>query len=281
MSSRDGDPAVDEGESRNVERRAAPSRPRAATTGSLDTDLVRAGGTPYRRAAQGLGAVGLLAAAAGVAVPDAREVLFALAVTGFFGSVLAYASSSERFVPLAVAEGVYDATATNEAAIVDALAGSTERVYAPTGDRSQVVLYVPPEADHEIPDGIAAPWTAGDARPGIALVPTGAELYRRFQRRLTGDLEGSVTALAVALAEGLVEVLGLARAAHAEVDPHGGRATVTVRESAYGDVDRFDHPIASFLAVGFARELDRPVRLEVRSDGSDWLVTCSWDPDGS
>jgi len=40
---------------------------------------------------------------------------------------------------------------------------------------------------------------------------------------------------------------------------------VSLTGSAIGGVDRFDHPIASFLAVGFAVGLGRLIELDVES----------------
>lgn len=57
-----------------------------------------------------------------------------------------------------------------------------------------------------------------------------------------------------------------------------GRVTVAVAGSAYGAIDRFDHPVASLLAVGIARAVGTPVTAEVTRGGdrSDYAVTCRW-----
>ena len=54
--------------------------------------------------------------------------------------------------------------------------------------------------------------------------------------------------------------------------------TVGVVGSVYGPVDQFDHPVASFLAVGLAEGLDVPVSVQVESStgDADAVVTCRW-----
>ena len=82
--------------------------------------------------------------------------------------------------------------------------------------------------------------------------------------------------LARAASESLVEQFELVDAAAPDVGDR--RVTVRVAGSAYGPVDRLDHPVASFLGTTFATALDRPVELEVTPDSEGtYLVTCRWD----
>ncbi|MCU4975353.1 hypothetical protein OB955_21870 [Halobacteria archaeon AArc-m2/3/4] len=228
-----------------------------------------------------LGFFAILTAGAGVVFSDVRELLFALSATGLFGIVLIVTLRAERQVPRSVAEAVYATTAANEAAIARKIAGSQVRLYVPDTERSQVFLYVPPTRDYDIPPEPTIPWSIDDEDTGLILEPTGASLYQQFQTQLTGDLGDGVTKLALALTDGLVKEFELARSANVDVWPEEGRATIAVQNGSFGDVDQFDHPIGSFLAVGFAAGLDRPVELNVKPDGgrADWSITCSWDPD--
>ncbi len=249
----------------------------------LRTEYVSARKSQYRRTAIGLGLVGALAALGGLLFPDGRNVLFALAATGLFGGVLTYYLTPETFVAADVGERIYAAMAANEAAIVDQLGLSDDHVYLSTGDSADVYLYVPQRSTGKLPDdrdGLrAGPLLTDPDQRGLVLEPTGSTLFEAFERALTGDLATAPAPLATQLADGLVEQFELAASADPDVDPAAGRVTVAIEDSAFGDVDRFDHPVASFLAVGFATGLDRPVQLAVAPDAdrADWLVTCRWE----
>ena len=82
--------------------------------------------------------------------------------------------------------------------------------------------------------------------------------------------------LVAAVCEALVEQFELVDAA----DPDAGelgRATVRIAGSAYGPVERLDHPVASLLATALADVTDEPVELEVATTGdTESLVTCRW-----
>ncbi|NUB91470.1 hypothetical protein HT576_10615 [Haloterrigena sp. SYSU A121-1] len=244
----------------------------------LREEYVRARQSRYRATAIGLGAIGIVAALGSIAFPDAREVLVALGATGLFGALLTYYLTPSRFVAADVGERVYTASTANVAAIGDELGLRDERVYLP-GETAPARLYVPQHADYSLPDERAGPIVVDDDSRGLLLEATGAELFRPFERALTGDLAADPAPLAAQLTDGLVEQFELARSAESDVDAGDGRATIAVSDSAFGPIDRFDHPIPSFLAVGFAAGLERPVRLEIApgDDRADWLVTCRWD----
>ena len=248
----------------------------------LREEYSRARQSQYRRTAAGLGAVGICAVLAAVVFPDGREVLFALAAVGLFGGILTYYLTPERFVAADVGERIYAGMAANETAVVEELGLSGDRIYLSTGDAERTRLYVPQQprrVSDALPDEIEGPILTDPDTRGLALVPTGATLFEEFERTVTDDLAATPAALATQLADGLVEQFELAGGAEPDVDPTAGRATVAISDSAFGDVDRFDHPIASFLAVGFVAGLDRPIRLEVTpgDERADWLVTCRWD----
>ena len=248
----------------------------------LREEYVRARRSQYRATAVGLAAVGLVAVLGGVLFPDAREVLVALGGTGLFGAVLTYYLTPSRFVAAEVGERVYAAAAANGAALVDDLGLREERVYVP-GETEPARLYVPQHAEYAIPEPRAGPIVVDDESRGLLVTATGAELFREFERDLSGDLAAAPPVLAEQVTDALVEQFELVRGADVDVDTERDRATVAVSDSAFGDVDRFDHPVASFLAVGFAAGLERPIELEVTpsDERADWLVTCRWGGDAT
>ncbi|MFT4933189.1 MAG: hypothetical protein ACI91T_003094 [Natronomonas sp.] len=250
----------------------------------------RARRATYRRTAFGFVGVGLLALLGGVLFPDARTVLFALAGTGLFGGVLTYYLTPERFIAASVGRDVYRAFDDAGSRLVGELGLSDHRLYLPDDGPSIARLYVPQRDAFEwpAPEALDALFVVGeDERTrGIAVRPTGAGLFDEFTESLTGGLADDPDPLATQLADGVVEQFELARSVRPDVgtaaadDSEGGRPVITfgIADSAYGPVDRFDHPIASFLAVGVAAAMDAPVALDVTDADdarSDYLVTCS------
>jgi hypothetical protein len=277
----DGDgPALE----RQVELLAAENR-------RLRAEYVDARRTTHRRTAVGLAAVGAVALLGAVVFAGSRTVLFALGFTGLFGAVLTYFLTPERFVAADTGERVYAAAARNGDRIVGELGLQDDRVYAPAPDgaESPVKLFVPHATDYEVPEreALADLFVVAEdgRRRGVSLFPTGGLLYREFERAVDDDDVESSAAAAGQLADALVEVFELVESATPDLDAAGGRLTVEVADSAYGEVDRFDHPVASLVAVGMAATLDEPVTVEVMptedGDGDgDYLITCTWDADG-
>ncbi|QCS41944.1 hypothetical protein [Natrinema versiforme] len=232
----------------------------------------------YRRTMLGSLALGALAALGGLVVPDARRILFAFAGTGLFGGLLAYSLSPTAVVPAAVTDRVSTATAENQRAVADAVGGNRDPVYVPHDGAVPARLHLSGPVDStRSGDALAR----GGDETGTTLEPSGGRLFCDFERELHEELGSAPRPLAAQLAAGLVDLFELARA----VEPSevgDGSLTLTVSGSVLNDLDRFDHPVASFLAVGFATGLDRPVRLEVApgSDETEWLVTCRWPPQG-
>lgn len=248
----------------------------------LRTEYARARKAEYRRIAYGLAAVGLLGFLGGAVFPDGREILFAFGFTGLFGGVLTLYLSPTRVVAADVGERVYAAMAANDAALATQLGIDEQRVYVP-GDGKPAHLYLPQNSEYELPEPEEGPLVVADRRRGLFLEATGAFLFEEFERALTGDLATVPDALATQVVDGAVEQFELAASVDADIDATDGRATVRIAGAAFGDLDRFDHPLASFLAVGFAAGLDRPVTLEVdeADEYADWLVTCRWSSDES
>ncbi|MFC4987829.1 hypothetical protein [Saliphagus infecundisoli] len=249
----------------------------AAENRRLRDEYARARQSRYRHTAIGLGSIGALAALGGLLFPDARDVLFALAATGLFGAVLTYYLTPGRFVAGEVGERVYAPLAGNEAAIADDLGLGEDRIYLPR--EGSVRLYVPQRSGGELPEARAGPIVTAEGSRGLLLETTGSGLFAEFEDSLAGDLATAPAPLGTQLADGLVEGFELVESAELDADPEGDRLTLAVTGSAFGDADRFDHPVAAFVATGVATGLDRPVALEVRpgDDRHDWLVTCRWD----
>ncbi|WP_276257985.1 hypothetical protein [Haloglomus litoreum] len=243
----------------------------------LREEYARARQQHYRRTALGLALVGAVAAGAGVLFPGARTVLFALGATGLFGALLTYYLTPERFISASVGEAVYSTLATNSSALLADL-GLADPVYVPRGASDDVRLFVSQaDADDEtaLPDDtdLEPGFVITDGTRGLALAPTGDALFDEFERSLTGPLADAPSALAEQLADGLVEQFELVDGT--DVDASHERVTVGISGSAYGDVGRFDHPVASFLAAGFARGFEVATTAEVtEADGrADVAVT--------
>lgn len=262
----------------------------AAENRRLREEYERARRTTRRRTAAGLAATGAVAAAGAVAFPESRTVLFALAGTGLFAAALVAGLASARSVPADAAAAVYDARARLGSALVADLGLSARRVYVPTGapeGEHPVRLFVPQHRDHAVPaldpDAPLVVATGDDREAGVALAPTGAGLYREFRSWSRRDLAPDAGTLADAVADALGDGFGLVESVRVDVaagaDAAGGRAMFGVAGAAFGAVDRFDHPVASFAGVALAAGLSVPVAVSVGAtddDRADFLVTCRW-----
>jgi len=253
----------------------------------LREEYTRARQQQYRRTALGLAGLGLVAALGGVVFPAGQSVLFALGGTGLFLGVLIFYLSPEQFLPAALGRTVYAALARNEADIAAELGLRDDRVYVPT-ETGDVRLFVPQHEDFAVPDAdsLADAFVVTDdpATRGLALEPTGDGLADEFERAVTGGLADDSATLAGQVADALVEQFELVESATPDADPTGGRVTVAVADSAFGDVNRFDHPVVSVLASAVARAVDEPVRTDVREaddERVDYRITVTWDEDES
>lgn len=254
----------------------------AAENERLRREYARARQVEYRRTAQGLAAVGLIATIAGVLFPSVRSVLFALGTTGGFAAVLTYYLTPERVVPASVGERSHAAWADSAAALVADLGLGTDRIYVPRSTSQDVRLFVPQSRAYAIPDeqalDAALVVTGNERERGLAVRPAGDALLPELERALRGSLAADPGDAAEQLADGLTEQFELADAADVEREP--GRITVGLSGSAYGDITRFDHPTSSLLAAGLARALEEPIDVTVEKtpDGrADYAVTCTWD----
>lgn len=243
----------------------------------LRSEYALAGRLQYRRTALAFLATGLVAIAGGILFADARSVLFALGGTGVFGAVLTAYLTPERFLAADVGERVYTALADNGSALVEDLGLSDARVYAraegvgPDGGVDPVRLFVPQHVPWRLPptDALTSPLVVTDAvaERGLSLQPTGAPLFAAFDRARHGPPADAPAALGDQLTDALVEQFELVTAATTDVGEDGRVITVGVTGSAFGAIDRFDHPVASFLAVGCVRGLETPVAVSVEEGG--------------
>lgn len=247
----------------------------------LRAEYTRARQSAYRRTAVGFFLVGLLALGGGFAFPGSRTVLFALGGTGVFVGLLTVFLTPERFLAADVGEGVYAAHAATGEALTAELGLSDDRVYVPTSTPDDPVrLYVPQRSTDALVDDEALRSVfvvSDDDRRGLSLTPTGGALFAEFERVLVGDLGTVPDELAGQLVDGLREGFELVEAASWELDADATQLTFGLSGCAYGSLQRFDHPIVSFLAVGVARGLDEPVRVDVADGGrADVVVSCRW-----
>lgn len=238
-----------------------------------------------RNTALGFALVGAISFAAGLAAPDGRQVLFALAGIGGFAAILTYSLAPGRVIEVRDAARVYETCAANVTRTADELGRTDDRRYVPdTGDGAVTVrLFVPTASGGDGSGATGGALEDGSGREGLFLEPTGASFVGELERTLGGELAARPEPLVEQLTAALAERFELVGRVESVVDPEAGRATVAVSDSAFGPVDRFDHPVASTLAAGLATGLERPVDVAVtpETDRGEWLVTCRWTRDGS
>ncbi|WP_306058647.1 hypothetical protein [Natronococcus wangiae] len=237
-----------------------------------------------RNTAVGFALLGALGFVAGLAVPDGRQVLFALAGVGGFAAILTYAMAPGRVLEARDGARVYETCAANVARLADELGGTADRRYVPADDdgadddgADAVRLFVPRASG----DAASGALEHGSGRRRLFLEPTGASFVGELERTLPDGLAGRPQPLAEQLTDALTDRFELVDRAEPLVDPEGGRVYVAVSDGAFGPVDRFDHPVASILAVGLATGLERPIDAAVtaETDRGEWLVRCRWERD--
>lgn len=241
----------------------------------------------YRRAALGLTVVGALAVLGAVLFPTVRTVLLALGTTGLFAAIISYYLTPERFVSATVGEYVYTASVADQETLVSELGLQDTQIYVPTAvtDNRSARLFVPEHQEYSLPAendlGSRFVITETPQQRGAAFEPTGMALFRESRQMISGDLASEPDALCDQLADATVEVFELATSVTTDVDPDDGRASIGINDSAYGAVDRFDHPIVSLFATGLAVMLETPITVDVTSgdDRAEFLVTCRWEPE--
>lgn len=242
----------------------------------LRAEFARARQQRYRYTALGLAAIGFAAILAGAIFADVRDVLFALGATGLFAGVLVYYLTPDAVISADVGERVYTAMATNQAAIADSLGLADVSRYVPYN--GEVRLFIPQLPESDLPDEINGPFITDHGGDGLLLVPTGSPLFEVLERSTPTIVEGPPARVAEHLADAVTDQFELAHSVSTDHGEH--HITFAVSGSTMGDVDRFDHPLSSLLAVGLAHALDQVVELEVTGatdDRYEWTVTCRWD----
>ncbi|WP_206335565.1 hypothetical protein [Natronolimnobius sp. AArcel1] len=259
-----------------------------AENNRLRAEYGRVRQSQYRRRALGLAAIGFVAIAGAAVFAAVRDVLLVLGATGLIGAVLTYYLAPEQFVAADIGERIYVGLANNQARLTATLGLSDRRHYVPTDTRQPgCLLVVPSYEQYQPPDTVAHDSepiiTAKDHR-SLRLEPSGLGLVDAFDDALTTKRATTPDELATQLATALVEQFELAARVEPAVGPE--QVTFAITDSTFGDCDRFDHPVASFLAVGLAVGLERPITLEVAAvdNRADWLLTCRFvtdeaDPD--
>ena len=236
----------------------------------------------YDRTAIGLGAVGVIAVGAAVVFSSVREVLLVVGSFGLFAAVLTRYLTPELFLPIDVAEGIYDSVDDTRSSLVAELDLIGDPQYVPI-DRGTVRLFVPQRPDGTLPDSEELRSTlvvpTDDDRRGVAFTPSGQTLFREFERTLTGSLGETPRAVATVLAEGTSEGLELVDGTDVEVDSATGRVTMRFAGVPFGAADRLDHPVVSFVGTGLANGLDTPVSIaDARpDDDAGAVVTFTYD----
>lgn len=251
----------------------------------LRTEYSRARQAGYRRTALGLGAVGVVALLGGLLFPAVRDVMFVLGAIGVFGAVLTRYLTPERFVAAETGERIYAAQAETLGDLAGQLGLEETYVYVPVEGTPPTRLFVPQHAEYTLPDAAALerPLVVGEqsTERGASFVPTGATLFREFERSLTGSLGSTPATVVEQVGDALVEGFELARTADSSVDPDEGRATLVLSEAVYADADAPDNPLGSLLAVALAESLSTPVRLETDRTEEGLFVTGRWESDES
>jgi hypothetical protein len=258
----------------------------------------------YRQIGIALVVLGVLAGGGAVYAPTEtlREIFVAFAGAGLFGAALVYWIRPGVTGDVDPPERVYAALAETGSALVGDLDLDDRSIYLPAEGApdgfAPVYLAVPgtestagtsarrpvfgtdERATEQRPgDATASVQETGDS--GITLYPTGAPLFDAYESVAATDLSTDPVELGDQLAVGAVTGLELADSVETMVEVTEGRATATVEGPRFGAADRFDHPVAAFLGVGFALGVDAPVSVEVSSTATDtYEVTCEWDPIG-
>ncbi|UTF52077.1 hypothetical protein [Natronosalvus rutilus] len=231
--------------------------------------------TRERLTIAGFVAIGVFCFAAGFVVSAGREVLFSLGGIGLFASVLTYGVTGTRSIEARDGAEVYKTCATNLEAITATFGSNTERIYVPNPDgvESEARLFVPAAVDGGVQD--AAGFSIVDSgERGLVLEPTGATLFREFERALDEPVATSPELLVEQLTDSLKRRFEFVTDADATVRPDERVVTITISGSVFGPLDQFDHPVASFLAVGLAVGLDRRISFEATALSNDgtWVL---------
>lgn len=256
------------------DRRRRGKRQRRTTRPTIAGRDRRSVGWAVAFALVGVGAAAL--STAGLVAPELQDVVAALGGAGVFLSLLTLALAPTAHPDREAA--IFDRVARNYERAGADLGLADAHYYVPTGGEPPVRLFRPRDADVPVPsvDKLSATFVgrreAGELL-GLALDPSGLALLDET----SADLPDEPRTLAGELCGAVVDRMEVAEIAQPKVDVDTGRATVAFRGTAYGPVERFDHPVRSFLGVGFALGLDRPIRTEViETPAGEVRIRYSW-----
>ncbi|MFC7231048.1 hypothetical protein ACFQMM_05810 [Saliphagus sp. GCM10025308] len=230
--------------------------------------------TRERLTIAGFVAIGVFCFAVGFVVSAGREVLFSLGGIGLFASILTYGVTGTRSIEARDGAEVYETCATNLEAITTTFGSSTERIYVPNPDgaESGARLFVPAAVDGGVQDAAGFSIVDSEER-GLVLEPTGETLFREFERELDEPVAslGTADRTVDRFAQTPFRVRHGRRRDRAT--GRGGRHDYHFGERLRPP-DQFDHPVASFLAVGLAVGLDRRISFEATalSDDGTWVL---------
>ncbi|MFC7229561.1 hypothetical protein N0B31_19340 [Salinirubellus salinus] len=223
-----------------------------------------------------LGLAAAAVSAAGLVAPETQGIVAALGGAGVFLSLLTLALSPTTHDGRETA--LFERVAGNYERAAADLGLATAHYYVPTGGEPPVRLFRPREADAPVPsvDKLSATFVGrrdAGGLLGLALDPSGLALLDEVD----ADLPDEPLTLAGELCGAAVDRMEVAEIAQPNVDVDTGRATVAFRGTAYGSIERFDHPVRSFVGVGLALGLDRPVRTEVvETPDGEFRIRYTW-----
>lgn len=243
----------------------------------LRNEFTRARKVTYLRTAIGLIALGSIGIIGGIIFPDARTVLLALGGTGIFAGFLTYVLTPEHFIAARIGDQVFRTLVEDRKGIVNELGLSGDPVYVADGEPK---LFVPRYESTDVPERTALDdlfvVPEDPTRGGVAFDPIGLGLFRELEEARSQPLGADPTTVAPALADGVVELFELADGVDHDTDTEAGRVTFEIDGSRFGDPTAIDHPVVSFVAVGFAVTLSTTVHVTVTND-EPAVVTCRFD----
>lgn len=119
-----------------------------------------------------------------------------------------------------------------------------------------VTLFIPQHANDTIPDdgalkSVVVVPTDKHAR-GVAFPPTGAALYQEFEDTMTDTITTTPGERAAQLTDTLNDGFEFVDDAVVDAQSADGPTKIGIRGSAFDAIDRFDHPVVSFIATGLA-----------------------------
>lgn len=242
----------------------------------LRAEYRRAMQSRYHNAAKALAVLGVVAVGFSLVLPGSRDVLMALAATGFFGAVLIYYLTPDRLLVASLAEHTITTYGANLNAQIDELGLEETFVYVPRGEFGDVRLFLPQHAQFEIPDesGLEETFIVSrtDEERGVALDPVGEAIL--------GDVssypprtDAPASVFATTLTEILVEVLEIADSV--EVQGEAGDLIFTWDGGLAATGEYPDNPLMSVIGTGMATHVGRPVSLTVEQEAKS--VRCRWE----